>query len=228
MAHRHDPQEASRLLRQLWIGAKDRGDLLGGDYVQVRLDAAGIRVVAVGDVEDLHCRALTLARTIHHDHRRAAQLRRLTAGWYCLALYCKAFDRRRKGLLMIVTFLKFLLGLLASLYALLLLLVYCYQDLLVFPGSVIPIQAPSVRGVVEERLALKDGRTFRVAIARPKEPKAVVLWFVGNGEGLARCRRKFISEAKSSGVELSQQSDRQGGRFGFRSEEHTSELQSQA
>jgi pimeloyl-ACP methyl ester carboxylesterase len=103
-------------------------------------------------------------------------------------LYCKAFDRRRKDLLMIVTFLKFLLGLSASLYALLLLLVYCYQDLLVFPGSVIPIQAPAVRGVVEERLALKDGRTFRVAIARPKEPKAVVLWFVGNGEGLARCR----------------------------------------
>ena len=72
---------------------------------------------------------------------------------------------------MIVTFLKFLLGVSASLYALLLLLVYCYQDLLVFPGSVIPIQAPSVRGVVEERLALKDGRTFRVAIARPKSIK---------------------------------------------------------
>lgn len=89
---------------------------------------------------------------------------------------------------MFVTLLKFFLGLSAGFYAFLILLVFCYQDLLVFPGSVMPIPAPVVRGVVEERLALKDGRKFRVAIARPKAPRAVVLWFVGNGEGIARCR----------------------------------------
>jgi uncharacterized protein len=89
---------------------------------------------------------------------------------------------------MFVTYFKVLFGLSAGLYALLILLVFCYQDLLVFPGSVRAIQAPPVRGVVEERLALKDGRKFRIAIALPRDPKAVVLWFVGNGEGLASCR----------------------------------------
>ena len=92
---------------------------------------------------------------------------------------------------MIATALKLFFLSLMALYQVLLFLVFCYQDRLVFPGTFVPIPMARVEGVEDQALKLADGRRFQVAVARPKsgtKPKAVILYFVGNGEALSGCR----------------------------------------
>lgn len=73
-------------------------------------------------------------------------------------------------------------------YLMLLGWVFSYQDALVFPGSYLPMKGPQAAGPVQsEILKLPGGRQCRLFVARPKAPRGVILWFVGNGEKGDRC-----------------------------------------
>ena len=70
-------------------------------------------------------------------------------------------------------------------YVLLCVLVWALQDSLVFPGAGGPdVQLLVPEGVSVGELARADGTSFRLATTLPREPAAVVLFFVGNGENL--------------------------------------------
>lgn len=77
-----------------------------------------------------------------------------------------------------------ILLLLSAAYALIVLLVWWQQDRLVFPGAgrgVRPIEAP---GAQVGELVGHGGLAFRIVEVAAAEPRAVLLWFVGNGEDL--------------------------------------------
>lgn len=76
--------------------------------------------------------------------------------------------------------------LLPLLYLLVVVLVAALQDFLVFPGKGrVDRGVPPVGGLEVDELVRPDGGRFRVVTARPEgEPKAVAVYFVGNGEDL--------------------------------------------
>lgn len=91
-----------------------------------------------------------------------------------------------------------LLSLLAAFcLQLFLLLPFCFQDALVFPGSYFPLGFHQQDDVTPLRAQIADGRSFRIAHAVPaagRKPAAVLVYFNGNAEAYAASQywaRKF-------------------------------------
>ncbi|MBL8730518.1 MAG: alpha/beta hydrolase [Planctomycetes bacterium] len=80
-------------------------------------------------------------------------------------------------------------------YGLLLVAVWLLQDHLVFPAAGRPARAIDVAGVEELRLPGLDGARFRAAVVLPPAPRAVVAFFVGNGEDLTSAARRAVEVA---------------------------------
>jgi pimeloyl-ACP methyl ester carboxylesterase len=92
-----------------------------------------------------------------------------------------------------------LLVALAAFYGAVVLLVWLQQDRLVFAGAGRGIRALDAYGARELRLQGPAGRTFRAAEIVPKDPRALVLFFVGNGEDLCSAGRQ-AEELAAHGV----------------------------
>jgi hypothetical protein len=84
-------------------------------------------------------------------------------------------------------------------YALLLALVWWQQDRLVFPGAARPARPVDAVGVTVGQSAGLGGARFRTATFVPAAPRAVLAFFVGNGEDLTSAARQAVALA-SHGV----------------------------
>lgn len=81
-------------------------------------------------------------------------------------------------------------------YALILLLLWLAQDRLVFPGAGRWNRPVELAGVETIHLAGREG-PFRVAVAVPEHPTAVLLFFVGNAETLDSAARRAAGFARA-------------------------------
>lgn len=98
-------------------------------------------------------------------------------------------------------------------YLLILLLLWLAQDSLVFPGAGRWNRPVVLAGVTTFELAGKDG-PFRVAEAVPEHPKAVLLFFVGNGEALDSAANRAAAYARADIAVVSPEYPGYGGSAG--------------
>lgn len=98
-------------------------------------------------------------------------------------------------------------------YTLILLLLWLGQDGMVFPGAGRWNRPVELAGVETVHLPGRDG-TFRVAVAEPENPTAVLLFFVGNGEGLASAADRAAAFARAGIAVVSPEYPGYGGSAG--------------
>lgn len=87
----------------------------------------------------------------------------------------------------------------AAVYAVVVLFVWLQQDRLVFAGAGRGDRPLDAYGVRQVQLTGPAGRSFRAAECVPKDPQALVLFFVGNGEDLRSAGRQ-AEELAAHGV----------------------------